>query len=319
MAEPRQSRSWIARIVIWAITIGCFLVLFQRLDGAAARQGQELFPYLLAIFEKVNWLALVGLLIPYSLVFFLLDSVAVWRVINWFNARVRYRDILPVRASTYILSILNEQLGKGAIALYLQRREGVPGWKLGSSMLFLMFCEFYYLLGWATLGWWLNGDTLPAEFKAIPVIAVGAVIFFAAFYLFFRGGLFASVALRDRQIFHAFREARLWQYLTIIAIKTPALLTAVVVYDVALGLFGVELTLTQMLGYLPVIFFGAGVPGPMRAVAITLWVLLLPDHAGEMAAFALVMHNFFIFFNAAIGLVFLRRTQRELFGATPAA
>jgi hypothetical protein len=77
----------------------------------------------------------------------------------------------------------------------------------------------------------------------------------------------------------------------------------------------------QMLGYLPVVLFGAGVPGPMRAVAITLWVLLLSDHAGEMAAFALVMHIFFIvfnaFFNAAIGLLFLRRTQRELFGAPP--
>ena len=270
---------------------------------------------LLAIFEKVDWLALVALLIPYSLVFFLLDSVALWRVINWFNARVRYLDILPVRASTYILSILNEQLGKGAIALYLQRREGVPGWKLASSMLFLMFCEFYYLLGWATLGWWLNGDSLPAEFKAIPVIAAVALVFFVLLYFFFRSGVFNGVAFRDRQILHAFREARLWQYLAIVAIKTPALLTAVLVYDYALGLFGVELSLVQMLGYLPVIFFGAGVPGPMRAVAITLWVLLLPDHAGEMAAFALVMHNFFIFFNAAIGLIFLRRTQRELFSA----
>jgi hypothetical protein len=91
------------------------------------------------------------------------------------------------------------------------------------------------------------------------------------------------------------------------------------VYDLALRLFGVELSLTQMLGYLPVVFFGAGVPGPMRAVAITLWVVLLPDHAGQMAAFAIVMHTFFIFFNAAIGLLFLRRTQRELFDATPAA
>ena len=314
--EHRKSRRWVARIAVWVITIGCFLVLFRRLDGAAARQGQELLPYLLTIFEKVNWLALVALLIPYSLTFFLLDSVALWRVINWFNARVRYLDILPVRASAYILSILNEQLGKGAIALYLQRREGVPGWKLASSMLFLMFCEFYYLLGWATFGWWLNGDNLPVEFKAIPFIAAGALIFFVLFYLFFRGAMFASFTFRDRQIFHAFRAATLKQYLTIVAIKTPALLTAVVVYDFALGLFGVELTLVQMLGYLPVIFFGAGIPGPMRAVAITLWVLLLPDHPGEMAAFALVMHNFFIFFNAAIGLIFLRRTQRELFDDT---
>jgi hypothetical protein len=309
----------LGRAIVWGITIGCFFLLYTRIDGAAARQGQELIPYLVAIFQKVNWLALVGLLVPYSLVFFLLDSVAVWKTVNWFNARVRYRDILPVRASTYILSILNEQVGKGAMALYLQRREGVPGWKLASTMLFLMFCEFYYLLGWATLGWWLNEDTLPAVFDAIPVIAAGAAAFFVVFYLYFRGTLLPDLALRDRQIFHAFREGRMRHYLAVVAIKSPALLTAVLVYDAALRLFGVELSLAGMLGYLPVVFFGAGVPGPMRAVAITLWVVLLPDHAGEMAAFALVMHNFFIFFNAAIGLVFLRRTQRELFGTAPAA
>jgi hypothetical protein len=313
---PKASRSWLGRVFVWSITLGCFYLLYTRIDGAAARQGQELVPYLAGVFAKVNWLALVGLLIPYSLVFFLLDSVAVWRTVNWFNARVRYRDILPVRASTYILSILNEQVGKGAMALYLQRREGVPGWKLASSMLFLMFCEFYYLLGWATLGWWMNGDELPPVFDIIPLIAIGAVAFFAVFFGYFRGAYWKSAQLRDKQIFHAFREARLPQYLTILAIKSPALLTAVVVYDLALGLFGVDISLTQMLGYLPVVFFGAGVPGPMRAVAITLWVVLLPDHAGEMAAFALVMHNFFIFFNAAIGLLFLRRTQREIFGAT---
>jgi len=313
---PKASRSWLGRVVVWSITLGCFYLLYTRIDGAAARQGQELVPYLAGVFAKVNWLALVGLLIPYSLVFFLLDSVAVWRTVNWFNARVRYRDILPVRASTYILSILNEQVGKGAMALYLQRREGVPGWKLASSMLFLMFCEFYYLLGWATLGWWMNGDELPPVFDIIPLIAIGAVAFFAVFFGYFRGAYWKSAQLRDKQIFHAFREARLPQYLTILAIKSPALLTAVVVYDLALGLFGVDISMTQMLGYLPVVFFGAGVPGPMRAVAITLWVVLLPDHAGEMAAFALVMHNFFIFFNAAIGLLFLRRTQREIFGAT---
>jgi hypothetical protein len=32
-----------------------------------------------------------------------------------------------------------------------------------------------------------------------------------------------------------------------------------------------------------------------------------------MSAFGLVQHNFFILFNAVIGLVFLRRAQKELF------
>jgi hypothetical protein len=69
-----------------------------------------------------------------------------------------------------------------------------------------------------------------------------------------------------------------------------------------------------MLGYLPIIFFGAAVPGPFRAVAISMWVILFPEHPAEMSAFGLVQHNFFIFFNAAIGLVFLRRANREIFG-----
>ena len=56
----------------------------------------------------------------------------------------------------------------------------------------------------------------------------------------------------------------------------------------------------------------------MRAAAITIWVVLYPEQEAQMAAFGLVQHNFFIFFNAAIGLLFLRRAHRELFGPAPA-
>ena len=94
----------------------------------------------------------------------------------------------------------------------------------------------------------------------------------------------------------------------------PALLSAVFVYTWSLELFGIHASLGEILGYLPVIFFGAAVPGPMRAVAITMWTQLFPDHVGEAAAFGLCMHNFFIFFNAALGLFFMRRAQREIFG-----
>lgn len=312
-ASPRRGVG--GRLAIWAITIVCFYILYGRLSGAAAREGQDLASYLVRVFERVSWGTLLALLVPYSLAFFLIDSIAVWRVVNWFNAPVRYRDILPVRASTYILSIVNEQIGKGAMALYLQRREGVPGWQIGSSMLFLMFCEFYYLLAWATLGFSLYGSALPTVFRLIPMLAIGALLFFGVFYAYCRGQILKAATLRKRPIFHAFRMATLRHYLVIIAIKSPALLIAVVVYTLALRLFGVDLSFGQVLGYLPVIFFGAGIPGPMRTVAITLWVVLLPDHAGEMAAFALVMHNFFILFNAAIGLLFMRRVQREVAGS----
>ena len=61
-------------------------------------------------------------MIPYSAFFFLIDSAVVWRVINWYNTRIAYGDILPIRGSSYILSIINEQVGKGAMGVYLYRR-----------------------------------------------------------------------------------------------------------------------------------------------------------------------------------------------------
>lgn len=69
-----------------------------------------------------------------------------------------------------------------------------------------------------------------------------------------------------------------------------------------------------LLPLLPVIFFAATIPTPMRAAAITSWVILFPENEGEMAAFGFLQHNFFILFNAVIGLLFLPRANRELFG-----
>lgn len=316
-AAPARTRgsSWALRILPWAITIGCFAFLYRRVDAMAASQHSTALRYLAAVFEKVDWTRWLALMIPYSIFYLLIDSLVLWRVINWFNARVRYLDILPVRASTYILSIVNEQVGKGVMAFYLHRRDGVPGWQVGSSMLFIMFCELYYLLLWAVIGVWLRGPELPEAFRAVPWVGFGALVFFALWTLYFRGVIAPRSGLRDRQLLHAFRQARPWQYLAVIALRTPALLSGVVVYTASLGLFGVHETMGRILAVLPLVFFGAAVPGPMRAVAISMWVLLFPDHPAEMAAFGLVMHNFFIFFNAAIGLFFLRRANREIFAS----
>ena len=126
----------------------------------------------------------------------------------------------------------------------------------------------------------------------------------------------AAPSVPDVKEIQRYRQAailgRVVLYLIVAAIRSPALLGAVVVYTLALRLFGVEASFLDMLGVLPVIFFAAAIPTPMRAAAITIWVVLFPDNEAQLSAFGLVMHNFFIFFNAAIGLLFLRRANREL-------
>jgi len=311
----KKAKPW-QRLLPFLITAGCFAYLYNRLNHAATAEGSGLLPYLLKSFENISWGRWLALMIPYCFLYLFLDSLVVWSVINWFNAKIRYADILPIRASAYILSLVNEQVSKGAIALYLNRRDGVPGWEVGSSMLFLMFCEYYSLILWGTIGVTLQWSTIQPVFHVIPWIALGSGVFFVLFYLFFSGRIGSGIALRERPILRAFRLAKVWHYAAVIALRAPLVIAGVVVYTLALRLFGGSVSFGQMLGYLPVIFFGAAMPGPMHSVAILFWVLLFPDRPGQMTAFGFVMHNFFILFNAGVGLLFLRRATREVFGGS---
>lgn len=311
--EPAKQTRWWQSLLPLLITAACFAILYVRLDHAAAAQGSRLLPYLAGSFENVNWYRWLALMIPYCVLFLLLDSAVVCAVTNWFNTKVGYAEILPIRASAYILSLVNEQVSKGAIGLYLNRRHGVPGWEVGSSMVFIMFCEFYSLILWGTAGVLWRWNSLPAVFHLIPWIALGAGVFFVVFYLFFSGTIGAGMPLRERPFLRAFRLAKLWHYAAVVGMRAPLMFSGVVVYTLALRLFGGEVSFGAMLGYVPVVFFGAAVPGPMHSVAILFWVLLFPDRPGPMTAFGLVQHNFFMLFNAAIGLLFLRQATRQLF------
>ena len=182
----KKAKPW-QRLLPFAITAACFAYLYTRLSRAAAAEGSGLLAYLAKSFENVNWPHWLALMIPYCFLYLLIDSLVVWSVINWFNAKIRYADILPIRASAYILSLVNEQVSKGAIALYLNRRDGVPGWEVGSSMLFLMFCEYYSLMLWATIGVLLRWSSIQNVFHVIPWIALGSGVFFVFFHLFFSG------------------------------------------------------------------------------------------------------------------------------------
>jgi hypothetical protein len=177
-----------------------------------------------------------------------------------------------------------------------------------------MFCEYYSLILWGAIGVSLRWGTIQPVFHVIPWIALGSGVFFVFFYLFFRGAIGSGIALRDRPILRAFRLAKVWQYGAVILLRAPLVIAGVIVYTLALRLFGGSVSFSEMLGYLPVIFFGAAMPGPMHSVAILFWVLLFPDRPGQMTAFGFVMHNFFVLFNAAVGLLFLRRATREVFG-----
>ncbi|MGB1884624.1 MAG: hypothetical protein ACPHUF_12020 [Gammaproteobacteria bacterium] len=315
--RPRR-RLWYS-LFSWALTLFCFYLVFGKIQIAAGREDLSVVDYLIRFFGDANWLAWLALMVPYSVFFFLIDSHATWRVVRWFNAPdFKFARMLPIRASAYILSLVNEQVGKGAMTLYLWRRYQVPGWQALSSMILLGMMEIYQLLLFSAIGTLIYFDLVQAASSALPLDRIlPAVFIVAALYLplhvaYFRGHILSGLRVREAQILRAFREARPLHYVLIVAFKAPNLLGAVLVYTVALKLFNVEVGFGQMLAFLPVIFMAAALPLPFHAGALLLWTVLFPDYP-EVGAFSLVMHTFFVLFNATIGVLFLPLANRQLF------
>ena len=319
-ATPQRGKSpWstVFRIATWILAAGCFYLVYTKIEEAALAKDLNAWQYLVEFFGDADWLFWLTLMIPYSVFFFLVDSHVTWRVVRWFNApELKFTGMLPIRASAYILSLVNEQVGKGAMTLYLLRHHKVPGWQALSSMILLGLMEIFQLLLFSAIGVALNFHLVAEASTAWPLdIILPAVMIFAFVYLplhiaYFRTG---EGGLREKPILTAFRQARPVHYFLIVLFKAPNLIGAVIVYTFALDLFQVEVSLGQMLAFLPVIFLAAALPLPFHAGALVLWTVLFPDYP-EVAAFSLVMHTFFVVFNATIGVMFLPRANRELFG-----
>jgi hypothetical protein len=130
--QPATKKSGtLGRVIFALITLLCFAYLYYRLNGAAMREGLTLTAYMAQVFATVEWGMWLLIMVGYSLFYFAIDTLVVSRALSWFITDIRYRDILPVRASAYIVSLFNEQVGKGGMAWYLHRRHQVPGWEGG--------------------------------------------------------------------------------------------------------------------------------------------------------------------------------------------
>jgi hypothetical protein len=264
-----------------------------------------------ATLAAARWGWFLLLMAPYSAFYFLVDAFVVQQAVSWFNVRVPYRDILPVRATTYILSLLNTQLGQGGVAVYLHRRYGIPFWEVTGTVVFMMFVEVYQLALYSFVGGAAGGELGRGVPLAVYALLAGYLVLHLWYFSRPRGGRLASVRILD-----AFRRARPSHYARLLLYKTPNLLVAVTVYWLALPLFGMHVPFVAVLAYLPVVFFFAALPiaaahlGPSQAAWIYFFGRWAPGD--QILGFSFAAHFTFMLMNALIGLTFLPRAAREL-------
>jgi hypothetical protein len=299
-----------ARALPWIFTVLIFASIFKRVPFASvwrALEGARLLPYL-------------AIMAPYSVFYLAIDTFCLTRVINWFNCRVAYADVLPIRATTYLLTLVNSNLGQGGIALYLNRRDGVPLLEVASSVLFLMFVELYQLTFFSSLGVLLAPRAIDLPLGAVYAGLYGYLVVHLVFFRVGRDWLARRPAAR---ILRSFRLASPRHYLLLLLYKSPNFLMATVVYYVGLQCFGLRLPYRELLLFLPIIFFSAALPIGVAHLGAPqfLWIYFFARYAPEasLLAFSLATHFIFMIMNAALGVPFLPRATRELIRGVDAA
>src|SRR5215813_15529442 len=192
----RWRTAW-ARGVPVALTLVIFLLIFWRIPFGAfwnAIAGARMLPFL----------ALIG---SFSLCFFLVDTFVLSRLIRWFHGPLPYRDLLPVRAMTYLVSILNTQLAQGALALYIHRRFRTPLAQITSTVALMILLETTNLILFAMVGAIAFPGGAPLPLLALPLV-LGMVWLFLMGLA--RGKLgILSHRLSDSVLLSTFRRARL--------------------------------------------------------------------------------------------------------------
>jgi hypothetical protein len=306
--KPRKPIPWRA-ILPPLLTAAIFILIFRKIP----------FERFTEALRSADYASFFAALLPFSVLYFLLDSVVLWRVVCWFHGDLALADLLPVRAVDYLLSILNHRVSQGAMVVYLSRRLSTSLLEIASSILFLDFLQRTHLILWAGTGMALVSEALPLKLLLVPL---GLALLWTIFLSWVHGGFaFLGRFLRapDWRLFRTFRLAPASRYVQVLLWKAPLLLAAVFAHYHAIRAFGFEIPMPRLLATLPIIFMVGSLPINVARLGTTplAWIFFHGDvvEPSKLLAYSLAGHLTFMLANAALGLSFLPRAYRELFSS----
>jgi hypothetical protein len=303
------------KIAPYLVTLLIFALIFWRIP--ISRVGAAL--------ENVPIVKFFCVFLPFSLVYWVIDSFCLTWVVRRFNAPLRFRDIMPIRASMYLLALINTNLGQGGVAWYLHRQASIPFLEVLSSILFIALMEVYQLFLFSTVGilFYRSASTGPS--KIVGVMRVAYVV--AALLLVAVIALFAEARRSDRvrawigasrfgTIAQTFLAAQPRDYAIVIAIKAPSFLLSLLTQYLALWLFGITIPFVKLMLFVPLVFLAAALPIGVAHLGTSqaAWLLFFSANAPEakILAYSLAAHFTFMFCNALIGLPFIPRAIVEV-------
>lgn len=316
----QRVRLW-RRLLPPVTTVVIFFFIFQRIP----------FGKFLQALRGADYVSFLILMVPNSLFYFGWDTLVLDIVVRWFHGPLRYRDLLSVRAVTYVVSLMNTQLARGTLAYYLTRQLRARFLQLASTVLFMTLAEMTHLAVWATCGMLSFPAKVP---KGLFWVPAGYVLFWVLFLLYARldfapwsvllspvtrlvPGLRGRLRIRQWSIFRTFAQAPVKRYVQFILLRAPMFLVSLVIHFLAVKTFGMNIPFGRMMAFLPIVFMLAALPITVAHLGTTqaAWIFFFGDYAAgsQLLAFSLASHLAFSLTRGMLGLVFLPRAYKDLF------
>jgi hypothetical protein len=305
-------KSKLTRWGAWLVTVALLAYLFWRTPVgevvAAAR-------------EAASWtvpVAIVGVLLIY-----LCDSLATWKTFEWFLARLSFAEVLVLRGGTYLLAVINYNVGQAAIVYFVHRATGAPVMRGIATFLLILGTNLLALLFLASAGLALAPE-IPQVVPTLTLLAYAGLAVYAV-----------VVAVRPRwlaarPVFDVLLQAGFAGHARTLLVRLPHVAALIAYHTAMLHAFRVAVPPSQAIVALPAVFIVAVLPisvqglGIMQAAMVFFFARYAPGGAesgkATVLAASLVAQALATAVQAALGIVCLRtRIGRELRAAALSA
>lgn len=296
-----------ASIIKWLVALFVLFFLFKRVDTAKV----------LSAMAHARMDLYLPLAVVFVIIWFLIEAQNLMFLFNLFGHGIRFRDMRIIRGSSYLLMIINYNLGLGAMAWYLKKRNGIPLLKASSVMFFYYFVESVGITLFAMGGCLLILSENPPLYTKIVWIAgsMGAsyIILFFMVRLMPARGFFGRI--RNNPLFSALHEATFSGFFKLSGLRAVYFAAFIVFFYFGLQCFHVHVPVLSLIGLVPVIFFIGNIPVTpfgLGTIQAAMLFFFKPYGAEEhILSFSVVYSATLLFLRAPIGLIYMGKSGTD--------
>lgn len=282
----------------WGVGLLILWLLFRGVPFAEAMEAAR----------RADLLSLVALSLFVALVWFLLDSAALSYLFTRFHVPFSQREARSIRALSYLVAMVNWNLGSGAIMLHLRRTKGVPLSGSLATMLFYNSLDGFVLLAMATLGFAAaSGDM--RRFAAGVGVAFAALVGLVLAIRARRPAWRPLERLRETAVLRTIRGATTYDFVLVGAVRLIYFLIFVLYFWAGLRMFSVDVSPFYMMGAVPMVLLSGVLPitpaGLGTQQAAMLYLLKPFGDEANILAFGLAFPVLMMLARLPLSLVYL--------------